>query len=1334
MDAATPTPYGKYELLERIATGGMAELFLARSFGVAGFEKRLVIKRIRPELAVDARFVSMFINEAKISVHLNHPNVVQTYDLGRVGNSYYIAMEHLHGRDLNKLVKALRAMDERMPLPLSVRVVAECARGLAYAHARTDAEGQLLGLVHRDVSPHNLCITFAGEVKLVDFGIARLMNTAQGKKANGEPGRPGGGKYAYMSPEQAWGTPADHRTDIFSTGIVLWELIVGHRLYQDPDPAEKLRRVREATIPDPRSEGIEIDDELWRILRKALAREPENRYADARIFEEDLRAWLYNHNAQMGRPELSLLMRRAFPHDAEPSTDGLDLRRMVADVERLDAADRTSSSLTGSGSTPLPGRLMPSEGQRRRVAALIVDVDGLTELSARVEPEDLFKRHYQLLRWTRSIVDRHGGVVQRSVDDQVLILFGAERTREDDLLRALDCSLELQRRVNELHAKGLSVNLAIGVHGGEVTVGSRAGRQVRYVARGDTTRLARRLSSIADHGQILASEAVLRSAEGDFRFRRGPQLHARGGKAGPPSYQLQRRRQGAPNQSRGPWVRRGPEVDALRDAVRTLAMGRGSAVVVVGEVGSGKSRLITEIVDLARRRGLPAFVSGCTPFGEDPSMSPFRSLVRGILGVAGEATAEELLAQLPRLSQLGLTEREIRGVGSLLGVSRPVPGAVLDVWYALRHLLVGLTSERPAIVVFEDLHHLDERVRHRLCGLVRATAESPILYLMTHRLPAPRDLADIGEQVMLGPFGAVEQRRLLAYLLEAQEVSDALWALVDRTCEGNPLYIEEMVKYLTHHDLVTFHHGSADLAANAKVDALPPTLTALVTARIDTLAAAARGTLQLAAIIGMEFDAKVLGEAAGVEDTTPMVTDLASHGLVQRSDPGGLTWRFASQLVREAALRGILGIQRRDYHRMVAAAIETVYGDDRAAWLETLAVHCGLGGRLLDAARYAHMHGESLERRHQLERARTMYMRGLSWVREIPDRMEEWDARVQGEATLLVKLGGVEQLLGNTADAMRSLQLALDIASESGLPWIEARAHLQLGRAYMHRGRHTLAAAHLDQAQAIDQVGDTDPEVSLAIVQAAAYLAHERGENDKAESLWNRALAMAEDDAAAAAHCLLGLSNRLLRLGEDQRAVPLLEQALETAQRASDRILQGRILNNLGLALAAANNHDTAIHHFRQALEVREGIGYSRGVVVNHHNIGDSHFRMGDYGRAHVAFSRSRELAERMGWERGIVLNEVYLGYLDAQTGDETGLKRIEAATRRARELGDAEIATAGGWLGGRRLQEMGERDHSLERLREALDEAKRYDLRPMVQRLTSLLEEQGPPLADPQD
>ena len=537
------TPFGKYELLERIAAGGMAEVFLARATGLAGFERRLVIKRIRDEHARDPRFVQSFVNEARIGVHLDHPNIVQVYELGRVGDAWYIAMEHLHGRDLTRLRKAVAARDERISAPVAVRMVADVCRALAYAHTRTTSDGQPLGLVHRDVSPHNVVVTFSGEVKLVDFGIARLMHD---RSQEGGERRVGGGKYAYMSPEQARGEALDHRSDLFSAGIVLWELLVGHRLFQHDDPREKLRRVREAIIPHPRDEGVDIDEELWAVLSRALAQDREDRYPTAAELEEDLRAWLFASRERVERHHLALVLQSAFPEEASRTHGDLHLHRLVADLERLEVRnDRGSLESTTSPTGPdasLPGRLPAPVGERRSVVVVIVDVDGLTELSARLRPETLFLHKLQLLRWVRGVVDTFGGLIQSTVDDHITVLFGVPRARTDDLARALQCALELVRDVGVLRAKGMSLELCIGVHTGEVTVGQRGRRaRVRYVARGDTTRLARRLSAVADHGEVLASQRVVERVEGQFDLRRGPGVPSRGGATDLPSWQVRRR-------------------------------------------------------------------------------------------------------------------------------------------------------------------------------------------------------------------------------------------------------------------------------------------------------------------------------------------------------------------------------------------------------------------------------------------------------------------------------------------------------------------------------------------------------------------------------------------------------------------------------------------------------------------------------------------------------------------------------------------------------------------------------------------------------------------------
>ncbi len=1297
------TPFGKYDLLERIAAGGMAEVFLARATGLAGFERRLVIKRIREEHAHDPRFVQSFVNEARIGVHLNHPNIVQVYELGRVGDAWYIAMEHLHGRDLTRLRRSIDARGERIAPAVAVRLVADVCRALAYAHTRETEDGQPLGLVHRDVSPHNVVVTFSGEVKLVDFGIARLMHTGAGQREGNH--RIGGGKYAYMSPEQARGEALDHRSDLFSAGIVLWELLAGHRLFQHPDPEEKLRRVRHAVIPDPRTEGVAIDDELWAILSKALARDRDARYASAAVLEEELRAWLFESRERVERHHLAEVLRGAFPEEAARSGSGLHLHRIVADLERLDVRGESNTSPTGPDS-PLPGRLPAPAGERKPVVVLMVDVDGLTDLSLRLSPEALLGRRLRMLRWVRRIVGAHGGLVQSTVDDHITILFGVPRARAGDLPRALHCALELVRDVSQLRRKGLSLDLCIGVHAGEVTVG-QGGRtaRVRYVARGDTTRLARRLSAIADHGQVLASKRVVEAVEGQFDLRRGPGVPSRGGAADLPSWLVQRRSSELHPSHGGPWLRRGTELQVMRDAFLQLSRGRGAAVALVGDTGTGKSRFLREMRDLARRRGLAFYGVRCSPLGAERPLEPLRDLLASILGQDPDTPTAELIAAAAPLEELGIATRDRQALHALLGARVAHRPDRSEIWQAFRRLVRALTVSQPVLLALDDAHHLTSHDAGGVARLIEVLQRVPAALLLGHRPPLPPALDGVA-QVHLGALDADQQASLTRALLGVRSVGERLQELLVQSSEGNPLYLEELLKHLVDQGGLRVADGHADLVER-DVE-LPHSLAALIAVRIDALDAASKGALQLAAVAGDTFSEALLAEAAGLDDPTPLIQGLAARNLVLRVPGTDDDWQLASAMVRQAVLRGTLGIQRRDYHRLIAAAIERL-ADDPEPWAEELMLHCGEGGRLVDAARYAFRAGQALEREQLLERAATIYERGIAYVARI-EGSDAYDAKVQGDATLHLHLGAVRLLLGDTAQGQRALQLALDIAADAGLPWIEVRAHVALGRHFVLKGPRRMARAHLDQSLALLRADD-EVEVRREALEGLADLAFDEGDDEAAEALWHEALALAEHDPVASARCRLGLASRHLRSGQHDRAEKLLETALVEARSSGDRILEGRVLNNMGLLRSWREDHDGALEFYRAALELRQSIGYTRGVAVNQHNLGDVHLRKGDRALAGSAFARSRDLAASMGWSVLVALNEVYLAYLQSDQVDD-----IDQAAEASRALGDPEGGLAGDWLAGRWQLEHGQGEEGLQRIDAALASAEAQGLRSLAQ------------------
>ncbi len=301
-----PDRFGQYEVLERIAAGGMAELSKARLSGVEGFQKIVAIKKILPHLADNEEFITMFADEAKLAAQLNHPNIVHIFDLGKIeAGGYFIAMEFVDGRDLRSLLQSAKDHVTPLPAPLAVYVASKVAAALDYAHRRRDSEGRELNIVHRDVSPPNILISYEGDIKLCDFGIAKAASKASQTQSGALKG-----KVQYMSPEQAWGRPLDRRSDVFSLGCVLFEMLTEQKLFRGDTDLSVLEKVREAQVVPPSTLNPEVTRGLDVVVLKALAREPEDRYANASDMLRDLEAVLYSYSPAPGSADLAIYLHR----------------------------------------------------------------------------------------------------------------------------------------------------------------------------------------------------------------------------------------------------------------------------------------------------------------------------------------------------------------------------------------------------------------------------------------------------------------------------------------------------------------------------------------------------------------------------------------------------------------------------------------------------------------------------------------------------------------------------------------------------------------------------------------------------------------------------------------------------------------------------------------------------------------------------------------------------------------------------------------------------------------------------------------------------------------
>ena len=865
-----PATFGKYQLLERIATGGMAEVFLARSFGVEGFEKRLVIKRILPQLARSPHFVSLFIQEAKISVLLNHPNIVQVFDLGRVGADHYIAMEHIHGLDLTRTVRRLRAEGRKLPLELAVWITAGLARGLAYAHSRVDAEGEPLNIVHRDVSPHNVLLSFEGQVKLVDFGIARLMGREEDKGAGA------GGKFAYMSPEQARGEAIDHRSDIFSCGIVLYELLVGHRLFQDADPEEKLRQVKNAIVPDVRIENAQVPESLWLILKRALALDAEERWPSADDLQSELRGFLFESGHRVEESDLREFLTEVFGDEVGPDPAAAQLHDLAHELARLEGEDSSHSRTSTDGTLDEPLTRTRPIGEKKSVAVLVAEVVGLTDASEIIEPEEVLQQQDSLMKAVRRVAARYTGWVDDFAMDTVTVLFGIPKVHEDDTDRALACAQDLVAVAARLRQRGQPVDLALGIHRGEVAVRDD-GEGLRYVPRGNVVKMARRLAALAEPSEVVVSDLVAGESGDRWRFNVGPRLRWKGSRAESPSYLLLGRRRRLGGQG-GRWIRRADELDILAAALGRLARGQGGVVAISGGAGSGKTRLLRELRELSGRAGVPLYMARAYPYGGDHPLAPFRDLVAAALGIDLDDDRAEVEQRLQRLTELRLTVEEGANIAKLFAVdaTRVVTPTKEAMFAAGARFLRGIVEGAPALIALEDVQYLEPQARLLLAHIIRATRPERALWLLTWRGREPEDLPSPDHQIVLEPLGDGGVRQLLRDVLAAREVGDELLDLVQKSARGNPLYAVEVTKALQRRRHISYENRTADLAEPGGEPLLPPTLGGLIAAQVDALDPASKGALQIAATIGLSFSAALVAEAAGLDQPAVLLRDLVT--------------------------------------------------------------------------------------------------------------------------------------------------------------------------------------------------------------------------------------------------------------------------------------------------------------------------------------------------------------------------------------------------------------------------------------------------------------------------
>src|SRR3954454_23397534 len=358
-------PDSRYRITERVAAGGMAEGFRGVAESMRGFKKNIAIKRILPSLTKNKKFVAMFLDEARLSLALQHANIVQVFDIGHTDETYFIVMEYVDGVDLKALLEWRRRINRRVPIAHGLYMILEICKGLAYAHEVLNPEtGALMGIVHRDISPPNVLISKQGEVKVVDFGLAKATSQVEIT----DPGVVKG-KMSYLSPEAARGEEVDHRADIFAVGILLYELLTGKRLFYGETDYQTVELVRNAKIPPLRPQNPQVEPELEDIVRKALAKRKEDRFQSATDLQDALAQYSYSRGLKVISRDIAELVRQCLEDKRMQSGEGKRpsiaehiLQGELVKFTSVDFEDPGAQPLTADELAPRPEPAAPPDG------------------------------------------------------------------------------------------------------------------------------------------------------------------------------------------------------------------------------------------------------------------------------------------------------------------------------------------------------------------------------------------------------------------------------------------------------------------------------------------------------------------------------------------------------------------------------------------------------------------------------------------------------------------------------------------------------------------------------------------------------------------------------------------------------------------------------------------------------------------------------------------------------------------------------------------------------------------------------------------------------------
>jgi serine/threonine protein kinase/tetratricopeptide (TPR) repeat protein len=1284
---------GSYEIVSTLGEGGMGKVYLARDTRLG---RNVALKLLPASFTCDGERVRRFEQEARAASALNHPNILTIHEIGTDGETRFIATEYVEGETVRERLRRAET-----PLAESLDIAVQVAAALAAAHAAR--------VIHRDIKPENLIVRTDGYIKVLDFGLAKLARPARAHAADSADfdslagafvdTSPGVvmGTVAYMSPEQARGYEVDERADVWSLGVVLYEMAAGHQPFTGPTASDVMAAVLQREPPPLSSQRALIPAELERITLKALAKDCEERYQTAGEMLLDLRR-----------------LRQRMEFEAE---------MIRARVEATDDANITSEH---SASTPHAARA--SAEQLKQVTVLFADLYGLAALGERLDEEELGELTRELWRRVDAVVMNHGGAVERHLGGQVLALWGTTSAREDDPEQAVRAALRMREDTAEFvretlqdaHAtEGAHEQLMrVGINTGAVLLSAAGGE---FTATGTTVNVAQRLEEAAPVGGILISHDTYRHVRGVFDVRETELPNVTGRAESVRAYVVERAKPRAFRlRTRGVegvetrMVGREAELARLRDALATVVEDHElQAVTVLGEAGLGKSRLLDEFgneVELLPERvqvfqgragqwthGLPyallrdVFSYRFRVQDSDPPSVAREKMERGLLELFGGGEDARMRAHF--IGHLtGLDFSASPHLAGILDDAKQVRGRAFH--YAAQ-LFREVARASPVVLYLEDLHWADDGSLDFVDHLTRACADAPLLVVcfarpdLFERRPVWGEGLAAHARITLQPLTKRETRQLVEEILRyAQSIPHALREMIVGAAEGNPFYVEELIKMLIDQGVIVPDAADWRVDASRLVEVrVPPTLKGVLQARLDGLSPWEKTVLQRASVIGREFWDGALEEFSrrarardetGEGDAASALATLRRKELVYRRESSTFTgtaeYTFKHAILRSVTYENILKRDRRRLHRETAEWIIARSGGRVEEYAAVIAEHFE---RARETARTAEWYGRAAGQArasYAPEAAIGFYRKALDFARDARQSVAQGaTSQSRQEIKWYDGLGEVLTMQARYAEATSAYESMREAAESAGDLIAQARAWNGLTAVREYQGDNRAA---LESASRAEQLARAAEDVAAARSELAVALnrhglaSHRLGDAASVMELGRQLLAISEGMNEGRRHAranglrLLGVAHETS--GRFEKADECFEQSLSLLRETGDRRNVGFMLNNLGVISHLQGDYEPAVVRYEEALAIFREIGERTCELPGLGNLAGAQVGLGEYEAAEYNLRQAIAWAGTTGH---FALSMIYCYLAESLCGQGKTDDALEAA-RTALDLG----------------------------------------------------------------